>query len=124
MAAASADLASASASATGSESSPTLLARAASFWTRRSSLIAFLTWLSVSAREPASAAVLRVAASSRRWTIGSQRTVGHCGSRSMSVWVRISVMASRAYHLWSAGTTCHGAASVEVRANTSAYAAW
>ena len=36
---------------TGSESSPTLPARAASFWTWRSSLIAFLTCLSVSASE-------------------------------------------------------------------------
>ena len=121
---ASAALALASASATGSEPSPTLLARAASLRTLRSSLMAFSTCSSVSLRESARALVLMVRASSRRWTIGSQRTEGHWGSRSIRVWVRISVMASRAYHLWSAGTTYHGAASVEVRRNTSAYASW
>src|SRR5262249_26177480 len=55
-----------------------------------------------------------------RWTSPSKSGGGECRPRASRVSARIVAIAQSRYHLWFAGTTYHGASSVEQRVNASA----
>lgn len=70
-------------------------------------------------RHPLAPRLTAQVAASRAFSASTSKSAaGHCGSIRSKTSISSACTANRAYHLWFAGTTNHGARSVDVRSNT------